>query len=79
MFNLPELKAIGTRYSKMPAQIMLRLHIRRGVVVIPKSTHIEQNFRVLGQHRINEQKKNELSRKPPKGRVYPPISLQKAH
>ena len=42
MFELPELKAIGEKYGKTPAQVMLRWHIQRGIVVIPKSTHIER-------------------------------------
>lgn len=50
MFDLPELKAIGKKYGKTPAQVMLRWHIQRGIVVIPKSTHIErmeENFNVF--------------------------------
>ena len=50
MFELPELKAIGKKYGKTPAQVMLRWHIQRGIVVIPKSTHIErmeENFNVF--------------------------------
>ena len=50
MFELPELKAIGEKYGKTPAQVMLRWHIQRGVVVIPKSTHIErmeENFNIF--------------------------------
>ena len=50
MFELPELKAIGEKYGKTPAQVMLRWHIQRGIVVIPKSTHIErmeENFNVF--------------------------------
>ncbi len=42
MFDLPELKAIGNKYGKTPAQVMLRWHLQRGIVVIPKSTHIER-------------------------------------
>ena len=41
---------IAEKYGKTPAQIMLRWHIQRGVVVIPKSTHIErmeENFNVF--------------------------------
>ena len=50
MFELPELKTIGEKYGKTPAQVMLRWHIQRGIVVIPKSTHIErmeENFNVF--------------------------------
>lgn len=50
MFELPELKAIGEKCGKTPAQVMLRWHIQRGIVVIPKSTHIErmeENFNVF--------------------------------
>jgi len=41
MFELPELKAIGDKYGKTPAQVILRWHLQRGIVIIPKSTHIE--------------------------------------
>lgn len=50
MFNLPELREIGEKYGKTPAQVMLRWHLQRGIVVIPKSTHIErmkENFDVF--------------------------------
>ncbi|MBQ2661110.1 MAG: aldo/keto reductase [Clostridia bacterium] len=50
MFELPELKEIGDKYGKTSAQVMLRWHIQRGIVVIPKSTHIErmeENFNVF--------------------------------
>ena len=42
MFDLPELKEIGAKYGKTPAQVILRWHLQRGIVVIPKSTHIER-------------------------------------
>lgn len=44
------LTAIGEKYGKTSAQVMLRWNIQRGVVVLPKSTHIErmeQNFNVF--------------------------------
>ena len=42
MFELPKLKAIGDKYGKTPAQVILRWHLQRGIVIIPKSTHIER-------------------------------------
>lgn len=42
MFDLPELKAIAEKYGKTAAQVILRWHLQRGIVVIPKSTHIER-------------------------------------
>lgn len=50
MFELPELKAIADRHGKTVAQVILRWHIQRGIIVIPKSTHIErmkENFDVF--------------------------------
>lgn len=50
MFSNPVLSEIAVKYSKSVAQIILRWHIQRGVVVIPKSTHIErmeENFNVF--------------------------------
>lgn len=50
MFELPELKAIAEAHGKTVAQVILRWHLQRGVVVIPKSTHIgriEENFDVF--------------------------------
>lgn len=50
MFELPELKAIAEKYKKTVAQVILRWHLQRGTVVIPKSTHIErmkENFDVF--------------------------------
>lgn len=50
MFNLPTLKAIGEKHHKTVAQVILRWHLQRGIVVIPKSTHIErmkENFDVF--------------------------------
>ena len=50
MFELPELNAIGEKYGKTVAQVILRWHLQRGIVVIPKSTHMErmeENFHVF--------------------------------
>ena len=50
MFSLPELKAIGEKHGKTAAQVILRWHLQRGIVVIPKSTHPErmaENFHVF--------------------------------
>lgn len=49
-FSNETLKAIGAKYGKSVAQTALRFLIQRGVVVIPKSTHIErmkENFDVF--------------------------------
>lgn len=51
LFTDPVLEKIAAKYSKTTAQVMLRWHIQRGIVVIPKSTHIErmkENFDVFG-------------------------------
>ena len=42
LFSDPALAAIGQKYGKSAAQVILRWHLQRGVVVIPKSTHIER-------------------------------------
>lgn len=42
LFENETLKEIGGKYGKTTAQVMLRWHIQRGVVVIPKSTHYER-------------------------------------
>lgn len=39
LFENPVLVQIAEKYGKTTAQIILRWHIQRGVVVIPKSTH----------------------------------------
>lgn len=50
LFENPVLAEIGKKYGKTTAQVMLRWHLQRGVVVIPKSTHKErmkENFEVF--------------------------------
>lgn len=41
-FSNEVLKKIGSKYNKSVAQTALRFLIQRGVVVIPKSTHVER-------------------------------------
>ena len=44
------LQKIGEKYGKTTAQVILRWHLQRGIVVIPKSTHKErmaENFNVF--------------------------------
>lgn len=50
LFENSALRAIGEKYGKTTAQVMLRWHLQRGTIVIPKSTHIErmrENFDVF--------------------------------
>lgn len=50
LFDDPVLCVIARRYGKTPAQVMLRWNLQRGVVVIPKSVHVErmrENFNVF--------------------------------
>ncbi|MCI8554789.1 MAG: aldo/keto reductase [Clostridiales bacterium] len=50
LFENDTLKEIGDRHRKTAAQVMLRWNIQRGVIVIPKSTHVEriqENFDVF--------------------------------
>ena len=50
LFENEILKNIGEKYGKTTAQVMLRWHIQRGVIVIPKSVHKErmiENFNVF--------------------------------
>ena len=49
LFTHPGLAAIGKTKGKTPAQVALRFLLQRGIIVIPKSTHLErmqQNFAV---------------------------------
>lgn len=48
--TLPELQAIGEKYGKTTAQVILQWHLQRGIVAIPKSTHkerMEENFNIF--------------------------------
>ncbi|PJM79585.1 aldo/keto reductase [Bifidobacterium scaligerum] len=46
----PVLAEIGAKYGKSAAQVVIRWHVQRGIVVLPKSMHaerIKQNFDVF--------------------------------
>jgi len=50
ILNDHDLKTIGAKYKKSPAQVIIRWHIQRGVVVIPKSVfnnEIDENAKVF--------------------------------
>ena len=50
MFTDPMLLEIGAKYGKTVAQVILRWHLQRGIVIIPKSVHYErmvENFNVF--------------------------------
>lgn len=42
IFTHPVLTAIGEKYGKSAAQIALKWNVQRGVVIIPKSTHMDR-------------------------------------
>ena len=42
IFTHPVLMKIGKKYGKTAAQVALKWNVQRGVVIIPKSTHIER-------------------------------------
>jgi len=42
LFTNPVMEAIGKKYGKSVAQVALRWLIQRGVIVIPKSVHVER-------------------------------------
>ena len=50
LFTNEKIAQIGKKYNKSVAQVILRWELQRGIVVIPKSVHIErmeQNFNVF--------------------------------
>lgn len=50
LFTDPVLTEIGKKYGKTTAQVMLRWHLQRGIIVIPKSVRkerMEENFNVF--------------------------------
>lgn len=58
IFELDELKQIGKKYNKTPAQVILRWHLQRGIAVIPKTTHqdrMEENYNVFNFNLTQEE------------------------
>ncbi len=50
LFTNPTLEEIGAKYGKSVAQVALRWLVQRGVIIIPKSVHVErmeQNLAIL--------------------------------
>lgn len=63
IFTDPMLTEIGAKYGKSAAQVVLRWNVQRGVVIIPKSTHVErmeQNLDVL-DFTLTEEEMNKIS------------------
>lgn len=61
MFSNPVLLNIAKKYNKSAAQIILRWHLQRGVIAIPKTTHPErmkENFEVFDFVLSNEDMQN---------------------
>ncbi|WP_081819275.1 aldo/keto reductase [Prevotella sp. HUN102] len=53
----PILEAVGAKYGKTAAQVALRWLTQRGIVALPKSTHVErmeQNLSIFDFHLADE-------------------------
>lgn len=62
-FENEVVRAIGEKYGKTNAQVMLRWNIQRGIVVIPKSTHYDrmvENFNVF-DFELTEEEMNQIA------------------
>lgn len=56
------MKAIAEKHQKTPAQIALRQHIQRGIVIIPKSVHkdrMKQNLDIF-DFALTDEEMNQL-------------------
>ena len=50
MFQEPTVLSLAEKYSKTPAQVLLRFLTQKGIIVIPRSTqpeHIKENFNLF--------------------------------
>lgn len=64
IFNHPVLTKIGQKYGKTAAQVALRWNVDRGVVIIPKSVHVErmqQNFDI-SDFKLSDEDKKEIAK-----------------
>lgn len=64
IFNHPVLTKIGQKYGKTAAQVALRWNVDRGVVIIPKSVHVErmqQNFDIF-DFKLSDEDKKEIAK-----------------
>lgn len=63
LFDDKILKDIGQKYGKTSAQVMLRWHIQRGIIVIPKTVHKErmiENINVF-DFKLDDNDMNQIS------------------
>lgn len=63
IFKNKVLEGIGNKYNKTVAQVILRWHIQRGVVVIPKTVHKERMIenRQIWDFELNEKDMHTIS------------------
>lgn len=64
IFTHPVLSEIGRKYAKSAAQVALRWNVQRGVVVIPKSTHVDrmQQNLAIWDFSLSEEDMEEISK-----------------
>ena len=62
-FNNEVLKEIASKHNKNIGQVMLRWNVQRGVVVIPKSVHVEriQENIDIWDFALSEEEMNQIS------------------
>ena len=63
MFQEPMVLSLAEKYSKTPAQVLLRFLTQKGIIVIPRSTkpdHIKENFDLF-DFKLNADEMSQLS------------------